>query len=233
MSNPRNVLACAAAVVAALLLAQPAFAAKKGKLIDEELQRYWNVELAVPTTTNPMHEAKGAFELTLGLGVVPNDSYYLGIPIAVRAGYHMTESLALEGAFSYLVTMDSDLHTFLKDQNLLQNVHKPPHMNLMGAVDLIYSPFHGKVGIFASKLSSFDIGLAIGAGMVGVELDDNPYDGKTEFAIVPAGHWGATLRFYLQEWLTVRWDYRQFAYLPEKAVLFPVELTLSASFMFK
>lgn len=233
MSKPATHMIRTVAFLAACFMSVPAFA-KGGELIDQELQRYWNVELAVPTQTNPMHVSKGAFELSVGLGVVPNDSYYLGIPLAVRAGYHLTETLALEGAFTYLITMNSDLHSFLEDQNLLQNVHKPPHMFMLGAVDLVYSPFHGKIGIFASKLSSFDIGLAIGAGVVGVELDgDNPYDTLTETGFKPAGHWGATMRFYLQEWLTVRWDVRQFAYMPENAPLFPVELTFSASFLFK
>lgn len=224
-----------AAALAALVVmpANNAYAAKKGaSVIDTELQRYWNVELAVPTTTNPMHTTKGAFELSIGAGVVPNDSYYLGLPLSVRAGFHMSETLALEGAFTYLVALDSDLHSFLKDQNLLQNVHKPPHMFMLGAVDLVYSPFHGKVGIFASKLSSFDIGLAIGVGVVGANLDgENPYDALTEASIVPAGHWGAVLRFYVSDWMAIRWDYRQFAYKPEDAVLFPVELTLSAAFL--
>ena len=222
----------AAVLLAACVVSVPAAMAKDAALIDKELQLYWDVELAVPTTTNPLHTTHGTFELSVGAGVVPNDSYYLGIPLAVRAGFHLTETLALEGAFTYLIGLDSDLHAFLKQQNLLQNVHKPPQMFMLGAVDLVYSPFHGKVGIFASKLSSFDIGLAIGAGVVGANLDgDNPYDLLTETAILPAGHWGAVLRFYVSDWMAIRWDYRQFAYMPENAVLFPVEFTLSASFM--
>lgn len=232
--KPSAIAAVTSASLVALALLAPSDArAADPKLIDDELQRYWNVELAVPTTQNPLHVSAGAFELAVGAGVVPNDSYYLGLPIALRGGFHVSETLSIEAAFTYLVTMDSDLHSFLKNQNLLQNVHKPPHMGFLAAVDLVYSPFHGKVGMFASKLSSFDIGLAIGAGVIGVELDgDNPYDTLTEAAVVPAGHWGATLRFYLNDWMTVRWDYRQFAYMPEKDVLFPVELTLSSAFLF-
>ncbi len=243
----RRLLAGAIGAALVALMAAPAMA--KDAPIDQELEKYWNVELAVPTTENPLFTKKGTFELAVAVGVLPNDSYYLGLPVGVRAGYHLTGSLALEAGFSYVLTSDSDLHTFLKTagkSGLLQNVKKPPHLYMLTSLDLVYSPFHGKVGIFASKLSSFDIGLLVGAGMIGVDIDDatfgcapgqgvsldpNADSAQIESKLVPAGHWGAVLRFYLNEWAAIRWEVRQFGYKPEDAFLFPIEFSVNAAFM--
>jgi len=226
-----------AAVLIALMVgsvAASAFAKDAYQPIDRELRKYWDVEIPVPTTTNQTHTHKGAFEAMIGVGVVPNDSYYLPLPITLRAGYHMTESVALEASFSYLgLGAESDLHNFLNEKRLLRGVRKPTHMTLAASIDLMYSPFHGKLGIFDKKISSFDIAMVIGAGVVGAKIDETPdVEDELTSTFLPAGHWGLTLRFFAKEWLTVRVDYRQYAYSPQEAVAvaYPVELTLGVSF---
>jgi outer membrane beta-barrel protein len=251
-STAHPMLVALVAAVAATAFATSALAA--GQPIDDELEKYWNVELAVPSVTNPMHITKGAFEGTLALGFVPNDSYYTPLPVGVKAGYHMIETLSIELSFSYLhpfgspeIAADdqakeqpfgmSDLLYFLETagkNGLLEGVRKPPRMSMMMSADIMYSPLHGKVGAFASKLASFDIGIALGAGMIAVDVDENPWQENDEVStFAPAGHWGATLRFYMTQWLCLRADYRQFVYKPEEkgAVLFPVELTFGVSFL--
>ena len=199
--------------------------------IDDELEKYWNVELAVPTVTNPMHPRAGSFEGTVVVGLVPNDSYYVPLPVGVRLAAHLLDTIAVEGSFTYLLGGNSDLLNFLEQAGktgLLQGVQRPPRMTMLTAVDLVYSPFHGKVGIFASKLSSFDIALAIGLGLIGADIDESPEtEEEMKPTLIPAGHWGATLRFYVTDWLCVRADYRQFVYVPQEnaAPLFPAELT--------
>ena len=76
-----------AALVAALSLAiaLPA-SAEDRQPIDAELEKYWNVELAVPTLSNPTCSRAGAFEAALGFSVVPNDSYYLPMPLNLKLG---------------------------------------------------------------------------------------------------------------------------------------------------
>ncbi len=222
-----------AVVIALLATACPVVAASPTdrQPIDDELEKYWNIELAVPTVTNPMHPRSGSFEGTIVAGMVPNDSYYVPLPVGVRLAAHLLDSVAVEASFTYLLGGTSDLHYFLEHagkSGLLQGVQKPPRMTMLTAVDLVYSPFHGKVGVFASKLSSFDIALAIGAGLIGADIDDSPETEETLVSkLIPAGHWGATVRFYVTDWLCIRADYRQFVYVPQDdaAPLFPAEIT--------
>ena len=104
-------------------------------------------------------------------------------------------------------------------------------MTMMGGVDLVYSPFHGKVGVFDKKLASFDVGLVVGVGMINAEIDTTEIEDKIASSILPAGRWGVSLRFFMNEWLTVRADVRQFVYKPEDALLFPVEMTVGIAFL--
>jgi outer membrane beta-barrel protein len=229
---PRRLAALLA--LAALCFATSAFAEDR-QPIDDELEKYWNVELAVPTLSNATYARAGAFEAAVGFGVVPNDSYYLPLPLNLKLGYHMTETVALEVTYSYLITPKSDLLNFLEnpgtEKSLLDGVVNPPRMSMLAALDLVYSPFHGKVGIFDKKLSSFDVGLVVGVGGIFADVDkgDRADDVVSEF--LPAGHWGLALRFFLNRWLNVRADVRQFVYKPGDAALFPVELTFGVAFL--
>ena len=220
----------------ALLGSGTAFAGEGKQPIDHELEKYWNVELAVPTLDNALYKRAGSFEASLGVGLVPNDSYYLPMPLNVRLGYHVAETVAIELAFSYLLTPKSDLLDFLESpgngqRSLLDGVIKPPRMTMMGGVDFVYSPFHGKVGVFDKKLSSFDVGLVVGVGMINAEIDTTEIEDAISSQILPAGRWGVALRFFLNPWLTVRADVRQFVYKPEDALLFPVEMTVGLAFL--
>ena len=197
----------------------------------------------MPSLQNPLYERKGGFEGSVHFGVVPNDSFYLPYPIGGRLAYFMTDTLSLEAGFSYLLGGKSALETFLecagksgdKCANLTDNTIKPPRMTMLTSLDVAWVPLHGKVGIFTSKLSNFDLGIAGGFGMVQADIDTStgrPY-GKVESQFKPAGHWGAGFRVYLSRMINLRVDYKQFAYKPGNAWLAPVEFTLGLAFLTK
>lgn len=212
--------------------------------IDGELDKYWNAEQKVTSLQNPLYERKGGFEAALHFGVVPNDSFYFPKAVGGRLGYFFTDTLSVEAGFSYLLTSNSDLQAFLVavpggkngPTDLTAGAKKAPVMNWLSSVDLAWAPLHGKFGIFASKLSNFDLGFVAGLGLINANIDTSA-DGETPAAAAMkvGGHWGATLRFYLTRWLSIRTDYRQFLYFPasDKPFLAPVEFTLGVAFLTK
>ena len=212
--------------------------------IDQELDKYWNAEQKVQSLQNPMYERKGGFEAALHFGVVPNDSFYFPKTVGGKLGYFFTDTLAVEVGFSYLLNANSDLQAFLVAvpggkngaTDLTKGAKKSPQMNWLSSADIAWSPFHGKLGIFASKLSNFDLGFVGGVGIIGANVDtSNDGDTPTVSAVKVGGHWGATLRFYVLRWLSIRTDYRQFLYFPDqgKPFLAPVEFTLGLAFLTK
>jgi len=234
----------AAVLLAVGLLASASAFAEETLPIDRELDKYWNVEQAVPALENPLFERKGGFEGSVHGGIVPNDSFYLPKPIGLRLAYFLTDSVSIEAGYSYLMNADSDLQYFLthaaKTQkgwvNLTDGVRKSPQMTMLSSLDVSFAPVHGKFGIFTSKISSFDLGISAGVGMIGVKTDAS-VDGQGTPAqqYKAAGHWGAGFRFYLTRWLNIRTDYKQFLYWPEsgKSFLSPIEFTLGVAFLTK
>lgn len=222
-------------------LATPARAAEVDP-IDKELARYWNVEQAVPSLQNPLFERKGGFEGSLHFGVVPNDSFYLPVPIGGRLAYFLTDTVSVEAGASYLLGRKSDLLTFLECASgagktctsLVEDKRQPAHMTMLSSLDLAWAPFHGKVGIFTQKLSSFDLGISAGVGLVRADIDawkDQKSVVQSQFRLGP--HWGAGFRFYLTRWANLRIDYKQFTYKPNDAWLSPVEFTVGLGFLTK
>ena len=228
--------------LAALVLV-PAGALAQDAPIDRELGKYWNVEQAVPSLEHPLFERKGAFEASAHLGVMPNDNFYLPLPVGARVGYHALDSLAIEGSFSYLMTSESDLLAFLKCPtggskctSLTTGGQEPPKLNWTASLNAVYSPFHGKLGIFASKISSFDINFSAGLGIINADIDESAIDAKgAESAIKVGGNWGAGFRFFLTDALNLRVDYRQFIYKPQESISFlaPVEFSLGVAYLVK
>ena len=224
--------------------------------IDQELDKYWNADQKVSSLLNPMYERKGGFEFALHLGAVPNDSFYFPKSVGGSIGFFLTDTLAIEAGFSYLFSSYSDLEAFLAaapvsttgSKDITANARKVPLMNWLSSADLVWSPFHGKIGIFASKLSNFDLSFAAGLGLINARVDTSDHSEATPGAnlvskIKPAAHWGATLRFYVLRWLQLRADYRQFLYQPDEYLasrpdwarpfLAPVEFTLGVAFLTK
>ncbi len=234
----------AAVLLAVGLLASASAYADETLPIDRELDKYWNVEQAVPTLENPLYERKGGFEASIHAGIVPNDSFYVPKPIGGRLAYFLTDSLALEAGYSYLMSSNSDLQNFLICAahtskgcvNLTDGVKKSPQLTMLSSLDIAFAPVHGKFGIFTSKISSFDLGISAGVGMIGVKTDASvDGTGTPEQHYKAAGHWGANFRFYITRWLNIRTDYKQFVYWPEsgKTFLSPIEFTLGVAFLTK
>jgi outer membrane beta-barrel protein len=236
-----NRIAAALALAAGLLASLPV-AAEDLAPIDAELDKYWNVEQAVPALKNPLYERAGGLEFSVHGGIVPNDSFYVPKPVGARLAYFFTDTLSAEVGGSYLLSSLSDLEAFLECATVSNGrcadltVRKPPKMTMLTSLDIAYTPFHGKVGIFTSKLSSFDMGLSLGGGLIGVDIDEGN-DGVPDIqsTFKPAGHWGANFRFFVTRWLNVRADYKQFIYWPVEGSPFlaPVEFTLGLAFLTK
>ena len=241
--------------------------------IDKELEKYWNVEQAVPSLQNPLYERKGGVEATLYGGMVPNDSYFVPISAGGRIGFFVTDTLALEGGFSYLVNAGrapddserdgSELREFLVCANkqsaaqtvecvdLAKGAKQPPHLKWLASANVHWTPVHGKIGIFAAKVASFDLGFNLGLGIVNGDFDPSDIEAANqpgEKGVQPAlrygAHWGAGFRFFLTRWANVRLDYRQTGYragntyaddgrLADSLWQFPAEITLGVAFLSK
>ncbi len=211
--------------------------------IDRELAKYWDAEIAVPSLQNPLYERKHGVEGEVHYGIVPNDNFYLFQSVGGRVDFYLTDTVAIDADFSYMMAKESKILDFLKNvptsgnktTNLTVGSQQPPRLNWMSSVGVAFSPFHGKFGIFDKKLSSFDVNFHLGLGILNTEVDESQGNKQPASAIKVGGAWGIGFRFFLTRFLNIRVDYKQTIYHPQESIAFlaPVEFSAGVGFLSK
>lgn len=227
------------ALTAALLatVAAPAMAAdgdpsmEDTRQLDDRLRLFWGNEIReVETLQKRLYRKESRWEFELFTGVIPNDEFYTYFPLGGRADYFFAEDFGVEVWGSYLIRVSSELRDFLEsnfNQSLIVDI--PQSLQWLAGANFLWSPIHGKFGIFTEKLAHFDMHLAFGVGAIGTTVRNlNEEKGKVDIA----GNVGLGMRFFLSDSIGLRFDYRQYFYPAEGGGLsHPAELTLGVSFL--
>ncbi len=227
MSN-RNVIRMHLTVLLVLCaLLAPATAVAQDKL-DRQLDLYWSEKREVRVIQKRLHLKERRWEFTPYAGIIPNDDFFLYGPLGLRVAYFIDEDFSIEIGVAYALSTKSELENFLEKENLLI-VNLPERLEWYAGVTGLWSPIHGKFGIFATKLAHFDMFLSFGAGVIGTKLYDQERFKERAFNI--EGHLGAGFRLFMLDWLALRLEYRHYIYPSSKGgVSFPAELSLGVSF---
>ena len=215
--------------LAALTWSAPALALEQDAA-DSKFDLYWSKNREIRVIQKRRHLKEARWEGTFFTGVIPNDDFWIYFPVGVSGGYFLTETVGIEVNAAYVSRTNSDLLNFLRDSDL--GVLLPQQLQWHSGVSGIWSPFHGKVGLFASKLFHFDFSVIFGVGVIGTgvkELEQNPYEGKIDIS----GNLGAGFRTWLDKDVALRIEYRHYFYPAEGGgVSFPVEFIVGASYFF-
>ena len=197
--------------------------------VNEALDLYWAQKREIRAIHSRMFRKEGRHEFSLGGGIVPNDEFYSYFPVGGRWNYYFNEDFSSEIFGSYVIPQNSDLKDFLETrfrQAMLVDI--PQQLQWTAGATVVWSPIHGKIALFTSKLAHFDLFVAMGAGVIGTEIRELSTTAAKQDV---TGILGLGFRFYLTDWLSVRMDYRQFFYPAEVGgVAHPVELTMGVSF---
>lgn len=199
--------------------------------LDDRLRLFWGNEIReIETLQKRLYRKESRWEFELFTGVIPNDEFYTYFPLGGRADYFFAEDFGVEVWGSYLIRVSSELRDFLEsnfNQSLIVDI--PQSLQWLAGANFLWSPIHGKFGIFTEKLAHFDMHLAFGVGAIGTTVRNlNEEKGKVDIA----GNVGLGMRFFLSDSIGLRFDYRQYFYPAEGGGLsHPAELTLGVSFL--
>lgn len=203
--------------------------------VDSDLDLYWGGRRDVQVVEGMLYDKSGRFELGLFGGVIPNDPFLTYVPFGARLDYHFANSVAVEVGGSWAgVALDSELTTFLKDNRQVDvetDLRDIQQWRANAAV--VWSPLYGKLALLQRKLSHFDLYVLAGFGVVSTQLPNADRDG-TVSEIKPEGIAGLGVRVFVNDWLSVRTEYRQGFFAEggdEGGVAVPVELTLGLAFL--
>jgi outer membrane beta-barrel protein len=154
-----------------------------------------------------LKDSRHAFSLTFG--TIPNDEFFFYFPVGLRYSYLFTEDIAMEVWGNYIAAAKTGLEGYLTENfNGTLIVEVPEQLMVMGGVNGVWSPFQGKFSIFDSLLQ-FDFFATVGAGFILTEVQDL---GRKKLRPNMSGNVGLGFQLYLTDFLSMRFDYRQFFY---------------------
>jgi outer membrane beta-barrel protein len=230
-------LAC---MILATLTLVPATASAQEDAVDpleEDFDMYWANNRDVTNIHKRLFLKDGRHEFTIFGGVIPNDDFFTYYPVGLRYDFYFSEDFAIEVSGAYFIKQDSDLASFLQNdiaQGSLE-VDLPQFLEWQAGAGVLWTPIHGKVGAFGTRLGHFDFGIALGVMVLGTQ---HRLEGEADYKSRPdvGGNVGATARVYLTDFLALRVDYRHYFYAARDAqdnsrgVSFPAEISLGVSF---
>ncbi len=239
MNTTYRTLLCIA-VAAVLLIPTVSTAQTKAPPgpLDKQFDRYWAGKRSVRNIHKRLFLKQGRFEFALTAGVIPNDDFFTYYPVGGRFDYYFSEDLAVEVAGSYMVKNDSELKSFLESEllpGIAIDANLPQFLEWQAGAGVLWTPLHGKVAFFDAKLGHFDFGLYLGVMALGTQVTEETQDASTGRVDV-GGTAGATVRFYLLDFLALRFDYRHYFYAARdssdesRGLSYPAELSLGVSF---
>ncbi|MBM4370505.1 MAG: outer membrane beta-barrel domain-containing protein [Deltaproteobacteria bacterium] len=211
--------------------AAPLLAEEKSQL-DSYLDKYWGEQRKVKVIQKRLFQKQGRFSLTPYFGVIPNDEFFNYVPLGLRAAYYFSEDLAVELFGSYIFNTKSDLEEFLNKEFFIKTT-TPQVLQWNAGLEGLWSPIHGKVGLFSKKLWHFDLHLAFGAGAIGTIVRTRKEGGAEKARVDVGGNIGLGAQMYVVSWGAVRVEYRHFFYAATKevgGVSFPAEITFGFNF---
>ncbi len=196
------------------------------RALEGDLAKFWGSRRKVKVVQKRLFEKDGRLEFTPFGGVVPNDDFIVYVPVGARLGYHFSEAFTVEGSFSYAIEQETDLREFLEAEKILKRADIQEKIKMYYNVNLLWSPFYGKISVLGKKLSHFETYVGMGVGLFHTEEipADNP-NGNAANKLGANTVFG--FRWFITDTFNVRTDYRQYFFEKFKGgVSIPVELTL-------
>lgn len=179
----------------------------------------------------------GSFEIAPQLAVSVNDRFTSHTGLILSGIYHLQENVAVEvsvGGFFWwddpfgpnapgprLGGRDTDMTIEIRQkERLAPELVQLYRLTWLTTADLQWSPIYGKVSVHDWQLGQFNLYLSVGAGVTGLQLENQQalgdfyqLDGPLGPEIGPMSlttTFGGGLRFYFGEYFGVRFELRDY-----------------------
>lgn len=178
--------------------------------MEQDLDRYWGEKRKIRIVERMLHPKDERHEITAFGGIVPNDPFLFYYTAGVRYGYFASESFSLEATYAKAILNDTELGSFLEDNFAkIDEVQENDRLQHIAHLDLVWTPFYGKMAFLSSKLIHFDLGLFLGAGWLNTSYYNQEKAADVSRNVI-LGNAGAGFRFHIMDYFTVRFDVHQY-----------------------
>ncbi|MBI3178250.1 MAG: outer membrane beta-barrel domain-containing protein [Deltaproteobacteria bacterium] len=148
------------------------------------------------------------FELAAFGAASVNDAYYTHLAGSGSILFHLHDAFALGVGADYLYAHPRGTNVDVVRFSLtsVPAVYELP--KLFAHVDFFWTPIYGKVSIFDDAILHFDFYASMGGGMAMVSSDHR----------MPAVNLGVGQRFFLSDWIALRWEVRDHLFVDDQEV---------------
>ena len=203
--------------------------------IEKDLALFWGSKREVKVVQRRSHTKEGKMEATLSGGMIPNDDFLIHYLVGARFGYYFTESMMVEGSFTYAIDSLSGLSDYLEREEIgLKEVKVREYLKFFYNVSLLWSPIYGKISLLGTKLAHFDMYTGAGIGMMHAEGFEKQNIPDPQPQTKPMANGILGFRWYVSDMFSIRTEYRHFIYnqIGGGGVSTPIALNLSVSAIF-
>jgi outer membrane beta-barrel protein len=149
----------------------------------------------IPSVTRRSFAKQGRVEVFPTVSLSLNDPFYDHVIGTLGIGYHVLESLSIGLAGDFYGSLSTSVPVVGKVGPTTVTVDRPKYA---GRLELAWSPFYGKVSLFAENVLHFDIYLLAGGGMMGRERGGSTFTGVG----------GLGEHFFFNDWIGLRLEVR-------------------------
>lgn len=202
--------------------------------LQEELDLFWAERRGVRVLQRRLFTKENRLQLSLSMGIVPNDPYVSYFPIGGRVAYWISEPIGFELSGSWngeALASTTDIGDAFREAGFDFFPRDQQRWRANAAV--LWAPMYGKFSLLGRKIAHFDWTVAAGFGVLGVETPPEDNIGVPENKVVPEVILGTGWTLWLAQSWALRVDYRQFIFQKSSGgVALPSEISLGASFFF-
>lgn len=145
-------------------------------------------------------------EFTLSAGVLPLDAFYKGLTGTFRYTLHFDEFQAWEIAGgTYSLNIETDLRELLRRFGFRPDAKGLERLEGYLETNYVLKPIYGKLSLFNRTLVYNELFLVAGFATA-------VYAQQRELVFLPGPGVGAGLRFFLWDWLSLRFDLRHYVF---------------------
>ncbi len=182
--------------------------------LEHEFDLYWGEQRDITNIHKRLFQKDGRHEISIFGGVIPNDDFFVYYPVGLKYDYYFSEDFALEVSGAYLIGVNSELEDFIETTLApgSYEVNLPQALEWKAGAGVMWTPVYGKFGAFATKLAHFDFGIALGIDVLGTKVAKTGATVTEQSRIDVGGNVGATVRFFVWDFIAIRLDYRHTFY---------------------
>ena len=155
---------------------------------------------------------KKRFELYPYFGLDLNDPFYQHYVLGFSGAYHFADSFAVEARYGRVIGRTTQGAVKLVRVNAGAICENCPEFEQHLDVDLNWSPIYGKISLFGESIVHFDTYLTAGPGLFGT---DNGFN--------PAVNVGIGQRYFINDWLVVRAELRNYIFVEKREEISDVQ----------